>query len=211
MQFKPSSMVYTLDGENVGRVDRIVLDPRTKDITHLLVRSKFLLTEDKVVPVGLIVAATEKGVTLWGDLDDFEALPLFEETHYLRAAGNLPSPATHDALLLGWYPPAGGVPPRAAVSPSTLDVIEFKQNIPEGTVALRERAKVIANDGKQVGTVEQVLMDPHLDQATNLVIAQGLLMKERRRVPIQWVSEVREGEIHLAVGADTLEELGFIP
>jgi hypothetical protein len=43
------------------------------------------------------------------------------------------------------------------------------------------------------------------------VIAQGLLVKERRRIPINWVSEVKEDEIHLTVGSHDVDELGFIP
>jgi sporulation protein YlmC with PRC-barrel domain len=217
MQIRQNSIVYTLDGKSVGRIDRIVLDPQTKDVTHLVVRKGFLLTEDKVVPVDLIGAATQKGVTLQGEVSDFEALPLFEETHYVRATENPPpkSPGDaegNDAHPLYWYPALDGVPRIAMIDPPPPSyVAETEQNIPEGTVALKEGAEVITADGKHVGTLEQVLTDPHLDQATNLVIVQGLLVKERRRVPITWVSEVKENEIHLAVGSRTVDELGFIP
>jgi sporulation protein YlmC with PRC-barrel domain len=215
MQFRQNASVYTVDGKKVGRIDRVVLDPQTKEVTHLVVRKGLLLTEDKVVPVDLIGAATDKGVTLREDVSNLEALPVFEETHYIQATEAPPSTAPGDALPLYWDPRFGDVPPIAAADPSTPHVIhvieETEQNIPEGTVALKEGAKVIAADGKQVGTVEQVLTDPRLDRATTLVIAQGLLVKERRRVPINWVSEVKEDEIHLAVGSHTIDELGFIP
>src|SRR3970282_1173653 len=97
MQFRQHALVYTFDGKNVGRIDRIVLDPQTKDVTHLVVRKGFLLTEDKVVPVDLIGAATEKGVTLRAEASDLEALPLFAETHYVRATGNPPPKPPGDA------------------------------------------------------------------------------------------------------------------
>jgi len=217
MQFRQHALVYTFDGKNVGRIDRIVLDPQTKDVTHLVVRNGFLLTEDKVVPVDLIGAATEKGVTLRAEVSDLEALPLFEETHYVWATGN-PSPKPpgetggNDGYPLYPHPVLDGVPRIVMTDPPPPPyVAETEQNIPAGTVALKEGAEVITADGKHVGTLEQVLTDPGLDQATDLVIAQGLLVKERRRVPIQWVSEVREGEIHLAVGSRTVDELGFIP
>jgi sporulation protein YlmC with PRC-barrel domain len=217
MQFKQNANVYTLDGKNVGRIDRVVLDPKTNEITHLVVRKGFLLTEDKVVPVDLIGAATEKGVTLRGEVSELEALPLFEETQYVRVTGDPPPQAPDDAAgnsvnPFYWYPALGGVLPITLSDPPPPPyVVKPGQNIPEGTVAVKEGAEVIAADGKHVGTLEQILTDPHRDQATDLVIAQGLLVKERRRVPIQWVSEVKEGEIHLAVGSRTLEELGFIP
>ena len=217
MQFRQHALVYTFDGKNVGRIDRIVLDPQTKDVTHLVVRKGFLLTEDKVVPVDLIGAATEKGVTLRAEVSDLEALPLFEETHYVWATGNPSSKPPGDTggnvdHPLYQYPALDGVPRIVMLDPPPPPyVAETEQNIPAGTVALKEGAEVITADGKHVGTLEQVLTDPELDQATDLVIAQGLLVKERRRVPVKWVSEVKEDEIHLSVGSRTVDELGFIP
>jgi uncharacterized protein YrrD len=188
------------------------LDPQTKDVTHLVVRKGFLLTEDKVVPVDLIGAETGKGIALRGDVSDLEALPAFEETHYIQAVEVPPSTTPSDVSpLFYWYLRLDNVPPMPIADPPTPPVVETEQNIPEGTVALKEGAKVIAADGRQIGAVEQVLTDPRLGRATYLVIAQGLLVKERRRIPINWVSEVKEDEIHLTVGSHDVDELGFIP
>lgn len=216
MQFRQNATVYTLDGKDVGRIDRVVLDPKTKEVTHLVVRRGLLLTEDKVLPVEMIGGTTHKGVTLREDVSDLEALPIFEETHYVRATGDPASESPRETEgnnvpSLYWYPRLDGVAPFAMPDPSPAYVAETEQNIPEGTVALKEGAKVITADGKHVGTVEQVLTDPHLDRATDLVITQGLLVKERRRIPITWVSRVGEDEIHLAVESHTIDELGFIP
>jgi sporulation protein YlmC with PRC-barrel domain len=211
MQFRPNARVYTLDGKNVGRVDRVVLDSRTRDVIHLVVRKGFLFSEAKVVPMGLIVAATDKGVTLWGDVSDFETLPLFEDTPALQASDCLLPTEPVAVPPLYFYPPSGGAPSIAVADAPTLSVVETSQSIPEGTVALKEGAKVIAHDGKCIGTVEQILVDPHLDRATDLVIAQGLLVKEKRRVPVTWMSEVKEDEVHLAVASQAIDELGFIP
>jgi sporulation protein YlmC with PRC-barrel domain len=34
MQFKENTSVFTAHGEQVGDIDRVVLDPRTKEVTH---------------------------------------------------------------------------------------------------------------------------------------------------------------------------------
>jgi len=115
MRFRQNARVYTLDGINIGRIDRVVLDPQTKGVSHLVVRKVFLLNEDKVVPVDLVSAVTEKGVTLRGDVSDLEALPLFEEAHYVWATGELPPTAPNDAPPLYWYPPVGSIPPKIEV------------------------------------------------------------------------------------------------
>jgi sporulation protein YlmC with PRC-barrel domain len=38
MQFKGGADVLTASNDTVGKVDRVVLDPRTKQVTHLVVR-----------------------------------------------------------------------------------------------------------------------------------------------------------------------------
>jgi uncharacterized protein YrrD len=218
MQFKRGAKVFTSDGEQVGEIDRVVIDPKTDEVTHVVVEKGFLLTVDKVVPISLIGPATEDRVTLRENAGDLEALPDFEERHYvlsdeekLREASSLGR-----ARPLHWYPPinmtwwqGGGylgytgffgypVPPY---------VVETERNIPEGTVALKEGAKVISSDDEHVGDVETVLTDPEENRATHLVISQGLLFKERKLVPTSWVSMVMSDEVHLAVGSRLLERL----
>ncbi len=217
MQFRQNAGVYTVDGKDAGRIDRVVLDPKTKEVTHIVVRKGFLFTEDKVIPLDLIGAATEEGVILREDAGDLQARPHFEETHYVQVTEDPPSRAgddirVNDAPPFYWYPLLGGVPPMAIADPLTPGYIaETKQNIPEGAVALKEGAKVIAADGQQVGNVEQVITDPRVGRVMNLVIGQGILVKERRQVPITWVSKVREDEVHLTVGSHIVDELGFMP
>ena len=68
-----------------------------------------------MVPVDLVSAVTETGITLRGDVSDLEALPLFEEAHYVWATGELPPTAPNDAPPLYWYPPVCSLPPKIEV------------------------------------------------------------------------------------------------
>ena len=58
MEIKRNAKVTTADGKDVGRVDRVVIDPQSKEVSHLVIRQGFLFTEDKVVPIDLVSAAT---------------------------------------------------------------------------------------------------------------------------------------------------------
>lgn len=82
MEFKQGATVEMPTGDNVGHIARVVLDPRTKEVTHVVVRKGFLFTEDKVVPTSLIASATEDRVRLREYAGDLRQLPVFEETHY---------------------------------------------------------------------------------------------------------------------------------
>lgn len=217
MQFRKDAPVYTADGQDVGRIDRVVLDPRTDEITHIVVRKGWLFTEDKVVPVSLIDSATEERVQLRADADKLDDLPEFEETRYivtderkLDAAGELDT--TPYAAPLYWYPPTGaawagyyyGGP---YTYPALPYVRETELNIPEGTVGLKEGAEVISADDERVGTVEQVLTNSELNRATHLLISEGWLFPEKRTIPVDWIREVEEDRIYLAVSARELERV----
>lgn len=210
MQFKDGANVYTADGDQVGRIDRVVIDPRTKEVTHVVVRKGLLFTEDKVVPLDLIVGATEDMVTLREDAGDLEQLPPYEEMQYiLLDEADQPevyrpgyAPPTY------WYPSVGGAWYGAYPHyyPSeTSYTTRVEQNIPEGTVGLKEGAKVISADGEHVGNIERVMTVD--DRATHLLISQGLLFKERKVIPTTWISTITEDEVDLNVRASLLERL----
>ena len=210
MELKKGTTVETPAGESVGHIDRVVMNPRTKEVTHVVVRKGFLFSEDKVVPISLIASTSEDRVMLREGAGDLQQLPASLETHYhpVSEAELRPESARAQyAPPVYLYPPVMGVPPMAYSYPGPHYVAETQENIPEGTVALKEGAKVISSDGKHVGNVERVFTDPQADRATHLLISKGLLLKEKKLVPTTWLSDVTEDEAYLSVGSGTLEEL----
>lgn len=205
MQFEQGADVYTAKGNKVGEIDRVVIDPKTHTVTHVVVQKGFLFTVDKVVPVSLIGPAIEDRVTLRENAGDLEALPDFEETDYVLSS--------EDKLF--WYPPTrsmwwhtgGYLGFTGSFYPIPPYVAETERNIPEGTVALKDGAKVISSDDEHVGNVETILTDPQENRATHLVISRGLLSKEKKLIPTSWVAIVMSNEIHLAVDAQLIEAL----
>jgi uncharacterized protein YrrD len=210
MQFTEGAKVVTADGERVGTIDRVILKPDTKEVTHLVVQKGFLFTEDKVVPMSLVGPATEERVTLREDAGDLEKLPDFQEAHYVPAdRGKRPTSAEDRARSLYWYPPSGAwweIGGYANYAKPAY-VVETKKNIPEGTVAVQEGAKVIGSDGEHIGDIERIFTDPLEDRATHLLIAEGLILKEKRLIPTGWMSTVLEDEVHLSVDSQFVESL----
>jgi uncharacterized protein YrrD len=210
MELKEGSTVFTFAGEQVGRINRFVLDPATNEVTHIVVEKGWLLPEDKVVPIDMVNSATEERVVLNEDPRDFEQLPPFEETHYVeltqadipRVDDPIYSPAYY------WYPPTGYIGSLAS-GPEyyAWQPVETQRNIPADTVPLKEGARVMSSDEEHVGDVERLFLDSESHRATHLLISQGLLFKERRSIPMNWVRSVEEDEVHLWVPARVLERL----
>ncbi len=210
MQIREGVQVFTAGGDRVGVVDRVVVDPATKDVTHLVVRKGVLFIEDKVIPMDKVHIVLEDRIILREDVGDLNELPDFEESYFVPFE---PGPVTEprsirDAQPLYAYPPMGvwstinfGVdaPPRY--------VTRTKQNIPKGTVALEVGADVIGSGGEKIGTIESVFADPSTDHVTHILVTDGLLLKERKLIPTTWLTHVLEDEVYLSVNSDFVEKL----
>lgn len=85
MELKERTRVFTSDGKEVGRINRFVLDPATNEVTHIVVEKGWFLPENKVVPFEMVNSATEDKVVLSENIESFNQLPPFEESHYIRA------------------------------------------------------------------------------------------------------------------------------
>ena len=220
MEFLEGAEVYTSGEEKVGNLDRVVIDPVKREVTHIVVRKGFLFGEDKVVPIECVTSADEERIVLRDVDEDLEDLPGFEETYYIRAdqaedAGIGRSDETKRrttapfASSWYWYPPTGstwwGVMPYAYARPPY--VVRTVRNIPQDEVALEDDAEVMTLDEKKAGHVERLFTDPTDDRVTHILIAEGFLFKEHKLVPTTWISHAKEDRIWLAVTERQLEAL----
>jgi uncharacterized protein YrrD len=207
MELKEGTSVYAPDGREVGKINRFVLDPATKQITHIVVQKGWLLPEDKVVQIEMIRSAAEDRVELNELVKDYNELPPFEETHFVSADEEEEyGESASRGIGYYWYPPMGYV--GSPFGPTYYNPpLEKQQNIPENTVPLKEGADVISADEKHVGDLERLIIDSDTNKITHFVISQGLLLKERKLVPAQWVRSVEEDKVYLTVSARLLERL----
>jgi uncharacterized protein YrrD len=211
VQFQKNATVLAADGEDVGSLDRVVLVPETKAVTHIVVRKGTLLNKvDRVVPINLVADTTEDQIVLRAEAGDLESFPPFEEEHFVEEKGDLDKPPSAESTSPSTFGFPEVDPPFLAV-PGEKFISEVEQNIPEGTVALKEGAKVITAEGKHVGNVERVLAEPSVvDQVTHLLISTGMLLKKTKLIPIQWVAKMSENEVQLRVEADSVEKLADV-
>lgn len=207
--FQKNANVNSAKGEQVGSLERVVLNPETKVVTHIVIRAgAFFNKEARVVPVDLVAETTENQIILRDEAGVLDAFPPFEERHLIDADGDSEqNPADAPQVIYG----APGFGPMMVQAPGQQVVTQVEQNIPQGTVAMKEGAKVLAAEGEHVGNVERVLADPSVDQVTHLLISRGLFMKENKLIPIKWVMSLGEETVRLRVKKTSVEELDTIP
>ncbi len=209
LELKEGTSVFTANDEQVGEINRFIVDPETNEVTHLVVQKGWLFAEDKVVPIDWVSSATEDKVVLNENTGNFDELPPFEETHFIRVSEEGPRPADYPAYRYApayyWYPPAGyiGYPVGYYGWPP----METQRNIPADTVPIREGTDVMSSDDEHVGDIERIFVDSDSNRVTHFIISEGLLFKERKLVPAHWVRTAEEDKVHLNVSSQMLERL----
>jgi uncharacterized protein YrrD len=179
VQIKLGAKVYSSDDKQIGTVSYIVIYPGTKEVTHLVIQKGHLFTTDRVITVDSIYSADEKRVTLRQSTHDLEGIPEFDPGQYTPAEAGKPAD----------------------------EKVAAARNIPDGTVAVKEGAKVITSNGQNAGNVERFFTNRGEDRATNFLISKGLLLKAHKVIPTDLISTVQENEIRLAVDTDFLNSL----
>lgn len=206
LQFQKGASVQTKNGIEVGTVDRVVVYRTTNALAGIVVRNGGLLKSDeRIVPTHLVADATEEVVHLREEAGDLESMMPFEEQRLVGSGeGSNQTPPVMDDPPLIMGAPVMGLPVPQVREPRT----HLEQNIPEGTVALKEGSKVITAEGKHVGNVERVLADPSsANEVTHLLISKGFLTKEKKLIPMKWVRSLDENRVHLRVKQKLVDKL----
>jgi uncharacterized protein YrrD len=213
MHFRENADVLTFGGEKIGRIERVVVDPATDKVTHLVVKKGLLLTRDKVVPVDQIESTAEEQVVLKKIAAEPDAFPNFEETEHIPVAGieEFERREAEQAQRVIWYHTRIELPwwSRGPYPGSSkpLFVKKTRRNIPEGTIPLEEGAKVVDAGGDAVGEIEEVYAEPEEHRVTHLLISRGTFSKEKKLIPSMWVKDIFENSVRLSVKNEVIESL----
>jgi uncharacterized protein YrrD len=212
MRFAKGADVHSAQGERLGTLSRVIIDPNTRKVTHIVVEKGLMFTTNKIIPIDHLDPQNQDKIVLNSADQDLSHFQDFEEAHYVDL-DTTEYPA-NDATKSFWYPPVDyawwrtGMPSMAPIAPALpVYSVRTTQNIPEGTVALEEGAKVISADHKHVGSIEQLVVDPQDHRVSHFIIGEGFLFKERKLIPVTWIATIAEKEVHLSVNSGTLERL----
>lgn len=210
MKLTKGAEVYNTQGDKLGTLQRVIIDPESKSITHIVVEKGWLFTTNKVISLSELDSEREDRLVVTKSESKEDDFPAFEEAHFVNLDENDHPQSDVDGAY--WYPPANlawwrtGATYTGYYPPMPAFVMRTTQNIPEGTIALEEGAKVTSKDEKHVGNIEQVIVEPQDGRATHFVVHGGLF-SDRKLIPVLWISSISENEVRLAVSSGLLERL----
>jgi uncharacterized protein YrrD len=206
--------VVTAEGDDLGTVREFVVEPSSRDFTHLLVEKGVFFTDDRIVPIETIDRVEDDEVILREDVDP-ATLPRFVREHYTaldeETRNRLDVPASYmwryPTAYAGHFPvyPAYPLPsdaPTGSVTePETSDTIADNE-------VIGPRTPVLSLEGEKVGTVSEVQVD-EAGHLSHLVVDLGFLSDEKV-LPAHWIETIDSNGVQLAVSNIAVESLETI-
>ena len=195
--------VWTVEGEEVGKVERVILHPETRVVDAVVVHRGLVLTRDVVVPFSLIQDAGKDGVRLRIGKVQLAELPDFVERHYV-------APSEEAAITSAYAPGSILYPlaPRYDVPgiPTLHETVAEERIAPPPDVDISAGTEVRTVDGP-IGVVDEVRTDPISDRVTTIVVRKGPDLKKDVEIPIEFVDDLADDHIKLSLTTRQVEDL----
>lgn len=195
--------VNCCDGSG-GRLTRVVLNPITRQVTHLVLAPTDHHSPSRLVPIDLVDTASPAGqLTLRCSTAELAALEVAEETKFLTGADAEAGYLAGQVYMWPYFPldvTAGGAGMTAMPGPVTYD------KVPVGEVDVRRGEQVQATDG-DIGRVRGLVVDPRDHRVTHVLLEEGHLWGRRQvAIPLSAIDSVDDG-IHLTLSKDQVRQL----
>ncbi len=182
-------------GSACGRATHVIINPRTLQVTHWVVREKGLHHTARLVPVDQVIQTAGDVIKLCCTRDDLATMKPFIVTQYVQV----------ESLCHKAYP-------SVYADRADWEWVPVKhERVPPGRVAVRRGTKVQAVDG-HVGRVEEFLVDPSNGRITHLVMREGHSWAPKDvTISISDIGRIGERAVYLTLDKHSVESLPAVP
>jgi sporulation protein YlmC with PRC-barrel domain len=171
-EFVMGAKVSCADGPG-GEVTRLIVDPATETVTHLVIEPKHRMGSGRLVPLDL-VDSTADGIRLRCTVEEFGRLEPAEE---MELVDNVIGGGLYGA-------PMGASSPVQAI---------VQDVVPLGATDIERGEPVHALDG-EIGRVHGCQVDPDDHRVTHVLLAEGHLWGRKEvAIPASAVTKVENG------------------
>ena len=223
MQITLGEHMRSQDGQDIGRVKYLVLDPPTGQVKKIVVEKGLFLPDDIELPVDALQATEEGRVLLRLTAAQVKACPRFDLSQYTGPPPEAPYP-TIGSPFGGFlwplaYPAASYMPGVYPVPIPLPQDVDSEGNLIPSEVAQREQQADLANavlsagsdvvtqDGQKRGELDQVLFDPATGRPTALRVHKGFLFHKKIEIPAERIASADDDLILLNITKEEAEKL----
>jgi sporulation protein YlmC with PRC-barrel domain len=182
--------VICCDG-HCGHSTHVILNPKTEQVTHVVVQEYTFSDDQRLIPVDQIVESTPQEIHLSCCKDDLARMEPFTKAEFIPAA------SPHGF----WY--------TVTTEPSVF-ILEHEL-VPEGEEAIDRGAQVVATDGP-IGHVDEFIIDPTSQLITHLVLREGHLWGQKEvTIPVAQIKRIEDDTVYLKLSKNEIEVLPKTP
>jgi sporulation protein YlmC with PRC-barrel domain len=182
-EFAMGATASCVDGPG-GRVSRVIIDPATETVTHLVIEPKHWMGMARLVPLDLVDTGAGD-IRLRCTVEEFGRLEPAEETELM------------DDMTGGLNVPMGVISPAPVIVQGV---------VPLGEIDVDRGEPVHALDG-EIGRVQGFLVDPDDHRVTHVLLQEGHLWGRKNvSIPVSAVTGVENG-IWLSLTKKQVEDL----
>lgn len=201
MQIPMDVEVQCTDGP-AGHTAAIIVDPASKQVTHVVVKGKGTLMGEFLVPVDMVDQATPHAVILRWSREKLAEADRFDKAIIVDQGGISPEG--------GMMWPYAGVDDINFGSPSPSTYIQVEQ-VPGSEIAVHVGAHVDATDGR-VGKIDEFVIDRESGTITHIILRHGhLWSKEEISVPVSAIDHIADDIVYLKLDKAGVEALPLAP
>lgn len=182
-----------------GKSTSIIVDPKSKQVTHIVVRDDSI-PEGRVVGIGKIIDSSSKLIQLNCSISDLVSMDHFTETQYVKT--EVPVDVYYDVYNLPYVTP---------MSSEMIEVPVDEELIPPDELAIHRGTPVKAKDG-YVGEIGEFMVDPKSGKISHIVLREGHLWgKKEISLPVSAIDQVTNDIVYLKLNKESIKMLPEIP
>lgn len=204
MDFHIGAPIYDRDGDHVGNVKHVVIDPETREVAEIVLGESGILGREVVVPIGAVETAEQDRVDVALDREQVKGLTDFTVTSYQAPPPELfgGAPWANAGLVAQGVAPVGAATGLESIA--FTPIVDTTQHIPEGDVDLSPGTDVYASDGK-VGSIRDVIVDEQTNRVRAFIVEKGFVFHEDVEVSVDQVARFDDNRVTLTVAKEDLK------
>lgn len=189
MNIPLNAEVHCQDGI-CGDSVRVIIDPRTQQVTHFVVRKRKSPRLEKLVPGALVSGTTLDTIDLCLRSDELANMEDFKETRFDHVD-------VETSKMAAVHNGSEGIAYWPSVNSKEQTVSLEKERLPRGELAIRRGIEVFATDGP-AGKVGEFLVDSEDGHITHMIMRTGHLWNQREiTVPVAQIDRIDQNRVFL--------------
>jgi len=219
MQLELGQHLLSSDGQDVGAIKHLILDPANGQVKTFVVEKGWFLPVDIEIPLEAVQEKGGDGLCIQYTAEEVKRLPHFDASQYTSVPPQTTIPVSSypfgGLLWPNGYPrlplfttgdplPAPVVDGEVAAVPPQ-EVQERLRLQDEENAVISAGDAVFSQDGEKVGEVENIAFDSATGRPTHLTVRRGWLFHKDWELSADAIASVDDGIVTLSLGKRQLQ------